>query len=42
MQAHFPPPIPIVLLVAQGYFSPTPLQLLHGPWINKLNLLSKN
>ena len=42
MNVEFAPPIRIKLLVACGYFSPTPLQLLWGPWINRLTLLSKN
>lgn len=42
MQAQFPPPVPIVLLVVQGFFSPTTLQILHGPWINDRCLLCRN
>ncbi len=34
--------IPIAYLIVQGFYWPTVLQLLHGPWITERSLLCKN
>ncbi len=34
--------IAIAYLIVQGFYRPTVLQILHGPWIIERSLLSKN